>query len=521
MLGIGVIEIIILGAAAWYFSGMIRRMGQRHPHHTREQVFGAPRVGSRNLKSALFIGSVGALVVFVGLAATWTTVKLAPVPTPTFVTQHYGSDASGTHIEVGHQHSSVGTVSPYDPIEFRPRLFIWSYGKIAMLTFGIGLVVAFFTRRRTNTTSWSVPSHRKSQFLRGVVKGIVCLGLVGAAFLVIYRMRAAGPVSAVTFQNAVQETIEAAPFDSPVIQQNGVAMHHGNSPVWVTMPIGVFGLLAIFFSAWSLTWMFSKGSTATAASPGHEEATEPKFAWGWLVIPTMCFAGVLYQSFAVFYPAPQAYYPDRYDDFPQRYERMYKSIKDYTDSQLKTAEATSQPHGWLVAAANKTLEADHIALASGPYSTAKEAEEELLPAVQDLVEREFHKLHPWQGEWKVPLPLIRERVIESTVIHRESKTIGKFSGDLFQAFMNVDLSPDVLQTFEPTWKAAIVERRLLGMGLILGWIASQLLLCAAYFHSQGSNPRAGRWRWKLAATGASVGLALVAGYWLDWIVKVM
>lgn len=523
MLGIGIIEIIVLVAAAWYFGGRFRRLAPRYPRHDQRATMGTPHYGSRNLKSGVLFGLAGALIIVFGLAATWTVVRSEPAQVATVVTQHYGSNDTWnpdavSQVEVVNQQlpsidSSQAEINAL--IHVAPR---WSYGRIVMLIIGIGFVTMFVTRLRN---AWCGPPHRKSQFIRGAVTAAVCLGLFSSVLLVTYRMRTAGPVSAASLQQAVQETIESSPFEARVIPQASVVMPYGVTPVWIMLPIGTFGLLGIFLLVWFVAAIRWKSRSATSASPTFDIAAEQGFGWGWLVIPTICFVGVLYQSLEVFYPAPQAYYPDRYDDFPQRYERMHKSIKDYTDLQLKTADAASQPQSWLIAAANKTPEADHIVLASGPYTTAKEAEDELLPAVQDLVEREFHKTHPWQGEWRVPLSLIRERVIDATVISREPKTIGKFSGDLFHAFMNVNLSPDVLQTFEPSWKASIVERRLLGMGLVLGWVVSQLLLCAAYFHSQGASPRPGRWRWKLAATIASVGLALVAGYWLEWIVKVM
>jgi hypothetical protein len=258
-------------------------------------------------------------------------------------------------------------------------------------------------------------------------------------------------------------------------------------------------------------------SNASAAETFTEQKVSHGLGWGWLVIPGLCFAGLITEAtFLLNTPAP-ADLSSHPTEFPQRHERMLKLLKSYAETLANQPGGISSDNQWLVDATSNSTDSQHIILVSGAFSTAQEAEAELLPLVAEMVQQEFHKRHPWQGHWTVPMNLVRERAIEKQSIERVPKVIGNFTGDLFRQYWLVNLSPVVLDSFEPSWKAMMIERRLVGIGLFLGWIFSQLLIGLAYFQTQGANHQPDRWRWKLAGTFCSIAITAATAYGLEWI----
>ncbi|MDB5386749.1 MAG: hypothetical protein JWM11_2395 [Planctomycetaceae bacterium] len=497
----GPMEIIILAGLAWYLTGVMKRRAQRPA---------APARPTRHLEF-LKIGAVIGLVVFGAVVAAKMIYVARGSSTPATVTV-VGTEFSKPYGLPGEMLHPIDTqfVVPDNPIGRTTSIGISMTWIFVVVIFLVILSVLFSTVRwitfRPSARAdlpQSMP-RRHSRLGSVAAKGILVLGLV---------LLSAGLFITVPVQRETSLASESIPR---TIQNVAEYSYSGSGNPSVPFPAWmiVAGIALITVLIWQRKSLFM---TVTPRAPS-QPVDEDGLAWGWLVIPTLCFATLLTEAIPLFNSSSQPESSGQLPDFSQQHERMVKSIKDFVETQAKQSDDISSINEWLVEVARNGTDADHIALASGPYSTAQEAEAELLPVVANLIQREFHKQHAWQGRWPIPLTLIRERAIENQFIERQPKTIGKFSGDLFKLYMLVNLSPDVLRTFETGWKAAIIERRLIGIGLIVGWIVSQLLLCLAYFQSQGNSPQPGRWWWKLGATCCCVALTVGASFVLNWIV---
>jgi hypothetical protein len=347
---------------------------------------------------------------------------------------------------------------------------------------------------------------RRPHFGAVVLKSLsVLLGLVlfaAGLFMTTRFVTLSSPPAADVFQQAAHQ--------EPFYQKQG-------GPLYPTLGLLFLGLTLAGLALATLKIRHRFHPNASAAETFTEQKVSHGLRWGWLVIPSLCFAGLIAEAtFLLNVPAPGdlSSHPA---DFPQRHERMLKFLKSYAETLANQPGGISSSNQWLVDAISNSTDSQHIILVSGAYSSAQEAEAELLPLVAEMVQQEFHKRHPWQGNWNVPLNLVRERAIEKQSIERVPKVIGNFTGDLFRQYWLINLSSDVLDSFESSWKALMIERRIIGIGLFLGWIFSQLLVGLAYFQTQGANRQPGHWRWKLAGTVCSIALTAATAYGLEWI----
>lgn len=483
----GPLEIIILLGLVWYLRGYFSRRAQRSATVAHAE-------SAHDLKLGLVIGSIFLFALVTG-AFLGVRESRSVAPPPVVVT--YGESLAGI------RQVSTGPLPQPETVFTTERLPIrgWSMGLfIAFAAAGGFAAIRSLSSTRIPLSDGSPQSGNGQRQNFGVLlaKGVVAVGLIATGwYLFAPHANFSSPhESSPSILGDVADSNRAEPVLAMSFQPD--------YPVWTILIAGVAFAAFLF---WLLKAPNSIAQSSALPNAGQE------LGWGWLIIPTMCFAALLAKAIVIFNPVPQT----QLVGFPQRHEKMLKSLKEFVELHTNEKGGISESHTWLSDAMSKGTDGEHIVLVSGLFSTAQETEDELLPIVADLIQQSFHKTHPWRGHWQVPLALVRERAIEKQYIDIQPKTISKFSGDLFQRYMLVNLSPDVLRTFEGNWKAVIVERRLIGVGVILGWFVCHLLIGMAYFQSQGLDPQPGRWRWKLAATVCSIGVTIAAGYGFEWL----
>jgi hypothetical protein len=392
---------------------------------------------------------------------------------------------------------------------------------------GLGLFIyRWRSRRAANLSRPRMMSDRSRSILISVILGsILLLGLAWTTATVREAPRIAASSSVVSADHVlpplpIHEEQPVAPGAADARFSTSFANDDREISAIHAVPklaISTITLLIVLILVLGFVFSSSRHSPSHTSRQSDDlvNTTASSLRWSWLIIPLICFLFLGYRVVESLTPSPLQSLADELLDFPQRHERMLKTAREFVNSQPSSEIGAVAAKEWITDGATGELEANRLILVSGQFSSVSEAETELMPIVANLAKRSFHQEHPWQGDWTVPLATVRERVVENEFIDRKARTIGNFSGDLFRLYMLVNLSPDVLSSFESEWKSQIVERRLARFGLMLGWIVSQLFVGWAYFRCQGGNPHPGRWRWKVLAILISIGLTACADYVLN------
>jgi len=474
---------------------------------------------SPNLKSFLFYfgsGVLGASLVLLIGAVIWgyrssdfqQGNRLAVSSVMTVPTPAASSLTFPVQVELDTQSVPQEPPAPAHPIGMRTIMLVPTVGLLVIgLTLCFGVAFGYVLRRNRLSQnqlgrSGAAPSHSNRgtggrMFARFMVVTAVILG---GYFLV--------GTSSVTVHSGVAET-SSSPDGHETFVQHAIESETSNSqsvrPAWFTIAIiGVIVLVSLSLIPRNRVTLSSE--TPIPALP----ASEPKgLGLAWLIVPIAGLLWVGVQATDLYQPTGGPKESRELAELPQRQERMLKIAKEFVDSDSANPDSG---HQWIRQAVEGKLEANRLVLVSGQFSSIQEAENELIPIISGLVQRDFHKVHPWQGPWNVPSAQVRERVIENQYIERNPRTIGNFTGDLFRSYMLVNLTPEILTTFESGWKSKIVERRLAGLSVIIGWFIFHLLIGLVYFQTEPESSGKRRWGALVAATLASLSLTRLAIY---------
>lgn len=285
---------------------------------------------------------------------------------------------------------------------------------------------------------------------------------------------------------------------------------------WFAMLLisGVLLLVFFFSSAGVLTgWAFGRPATAGAGAGSTSTAAR---TCGWLVVPVICLAllGALAQPALL--PSADRELVRKSVAFGQQQEHTNKVWLDLMKSSaMPDAEIKNIPD-WLQ---DRSLSSHQFLLSSGQYSTPQEAENELLPHAAFLLQRAFQESHPWQGPWVVPLTQVRERVVDKQFIEKRSKTIGKFTGDIYRLHMRVDVSPAVCEAFTASWKSQIVAHRLQVLGVLFAWLVGVFFAASIYFRRAAHPENFVGWWGQFKISAVTIGMAAAAAWVLVDIVR--
>lgn len=263
-------------------------------------------------------------------------------------------------------------------------------------------------------------------------------------------------------------------------------------------------LILVLLIGGILTWIRPKQRAAVAATP----ATKVGAAYPWLVVPALCLAGLGTLAAPLLHPPLYSHLDDVPAIFPDIQARMDKAVQELVTSRSQPDSENKNIPSWIV---DKTSTPNQQLLSSGRYSSQQEAEDELVPIAADLLQRAFHTQYPWQGDWKVPLAQVRERVMNQRFVEVLNKEIGTYK--FYRLHVLVNVSPEICATFVDPWKTQIVERRLKVLGVLLAWLSSVLLLGSVFFRSL-TNPGAAAYYWAsaLKASILTFGLTAAAGW---------
>lgn len=237
--------------------------------------------------------------------------------------------------------------------------------------------------------------------------------------------------------------------------------------------LGVSCLLTFMGAAWLRRAVRCRPATLTVDRPPNTRRST-----AWLVVPTLCLAVLGYLARPALLPSIDGDLVRKSAALSEQQVRTEKVLGELLDKTSSAADQAQPIPDWL---RNRPLASGQLLLSSGQFSSPQEAEHELLPHAAYLLQRAFHETHPWEGTWTVPLGQVRERVVDKQFVEHHTKTIGKFSGEIYRLHILVHVSPAVCETFTSEWKSQIVRRRLEVLGVLLGWITGLLFLATLYF----------------------------------------
>lgn len=381
---------------------------------------------------------------------------------------------------------------------------------LLLVLLGGGFLAGMIFRSRTARPSAPAPNSRGGGWWPIFAIPTALFFLVGLAYHSFGMSVVVRDVKVVNHHNSISatETISSSPHqDRAVIAEANNPQPWSNSQSWNTPQFSFGGrtlLILALLTGGILTWIRPRQRTAVAAIP----APNVRSSYPWLVVPALCLAGLGTLAAPFLHPPLYSHLDDVPAIFPDIQERMDKAVQELITSRSQPDSENKNIPRWIE---DRTSTPNQQLLSSGRYSSQQEAEDELVPIAADLLQRAFHTQYPWQGDWKVPLAQVRERVMNQRFVEVLNKEIGTYK--LYRLHVLVNVSPEICATFVDPWKTQIVERRLQVLGVLLGWLSSVLLMGSVFFRSL-TNPGAAAYYWAsaLKASILTVGLTAAAGW---------
>lgn len=171
-----------------------------------------------------------------------------------------------------------------------------------------------------------------------------------------------------------------------------------------------------------------------------------------------------------------------------------------TDSHflVRTEDGESVP-AWVTIEADLVVDGDRVLrhVQSQQYATVEEAEAEALREAAQIASRDLHEYQAYTVGWNVPKELVRNHAIRGRHIEKIERDFGQFTAQMYRAHMQVELSPETRQNFQPAWKEQLVQRRLTVMGSVVGLLTVILIAAASYLRldaaTHGAHRRGLQW----------------------------
>lgn len=295
--------------------------------------------------------------------------------------------------------------------------------------------------------------------------------------------------------------------DAQPAQHSETAVPEFRMSVDTQESLGILVLLALLGGI-AFFWNKIACSTATTAAPSRRP-TNGKSGFGWLIVPVLCLAVLGTLAAPKLVPdLTTANWTQPAISVSQQ-ERMDKVVLDLIEGSSSTSTDAQSIPDWIK---QKSSDQNLRLLSSGQYSTRQEAEDELLPIAADLLQRAFHKHHPWQGAWNVPLAQVRDHVVSQQFVERRNVTSGDKTFEMFRLHILVNTAPEVCETFTAAWKSQIVEQRLKVLGLLLAWLSCVFLLGSAYYRSLALPGLAHQWAGTIKVSVLTIGVTALAAW---------
>ena len=179
---------------------------------------------------------------------------------------------------------------------------------------------------------------------------------------------------------------------------------------------------------------------------------------------------------------------------------------------------TSQPK-WVEASRVESPERTLVVVSSDPQLEQTAALSEAWRLVRDEVHRDFVKFDGRARAWAIPFDalknaqLVRQR--HDQRYQADLGTAGK--AEMHIMHLQVEMSPRVRAELNKAWQKELVNRRVIGMGVIVAFLSVCFGSTAVYFRSSSPVSKPASHRLKIACAGA-VGLAgATALFGLSWV----
>lgn len=340
--------------------------------------------------------------------------------------------------------------------------------------------------------------------------GLFLLGAIGFTATGIVQTNSLQTGSAPPSPNRMvaESTVTIAErSDAQPAQHSETAVPEFRMSVDTQESLGILVLLALLGGI-AFFWKKIACSTATTAAPSPRP-TNGKSGFGWLIVPVLCLAVLGTLAAPKLVPdLTTANWTQPAISVSQQ-ERMDKVVLDLIEGSSSTSPDAQSIPDWIK---QKSSDQNLRLLSSGQYSTRQEAEDELLPIAADLLQRAFHKHHPWQGAWNVPLAQVRDHVASQQFVERRNVTSGDKTFEMYRLHILVNTAPEVCETFTAAWKSQIVEQRLKVFGVLLAWLCCVFMLGSVYYRSLAFPGLAHQWAGTIKVSVLTIGVTALAAW---------
>lgn len=146
----------------------------------------------------------------------------------------------------------------------------------------------------------------------------------------------------------------------------------------------------------------------------------------------------------------------------------------------------------------------------GYYADAGEAEAEAYAKATQLVHAWFSQRNSFPGQWALPQDIVRVHAVHSTYMERDERDLGPTSATMYRQHLQVGFTPELEQAIRPVWREQVVERRLWGLGGIVGLLTLIAGSLATYFRIDAATDGQYRRRLKFAAVSLIIAGGLFA-----------
>lgn len=174
---------------------------------------------------------------------------------------------------------------------------------------------------------------------------------------------------------------------------------------------------------------------------------------------------------------------------------------------LKARQMSSDAPDWVAHPAFAAGGGSLIALSSERFATLDDAERQVTAQAVEAIRNHFHEEFPDYGAWTVPVSLIEQHAVQQSAYEVIDQDFGGgFREKMYRAHVQLKFSPELRQALYGTWRAGIVEHRLLVLASLFGLVTLILGTIAGYIRLDALSLGAYSRRLKFAA-----GLLIAAG----------
>lgn len=178
---------------------------------------------------------------------------------------------------------------------------------------------------------------------------------------------------------------------------------------------------------------------------------------------------------------------------------------------LKARQMSSDEPNWVTQPVPGAADGTFLTLSSQRFALLEEAERQVTGQVIEAIRHHFYEEFPDYGNWEVPVALVEQYAVQQSAYEVIDKDFGGgFKNKMYRVHVQLKFSPDLRQALYGSWRAGVVDHRLLILGSLFGLVTLICGTIAGYIRLDDVSFGMYRRRLKFAAGALITAGSLVA-----------